>query len=71
MLGRYRTPDELPHEGYGSDDENDDDENEDENSKTIKSGNIPSSSGEFHFIFHETDDDLPNFALLYLSLIHI
>ena len=31
--------------------ENDDDENEDENSKNIKSGIIPSSTGEFHFIF--------------------
>jgi hypothetical protein len=87
MFGRYRTPDELPREGYGfgvggrSDDmdnedgenedyENDDDENEDENSKTIKSGSIPSSTGEFHFIFHETDYDLPNFALLYGKMIH-
>jgi hypothetical protein len=42
-------------DGENEDYENDDDENEDENSKTIKSGNIPSSTGEFHFIFHETD----------------
>lgn len=83
MFGLYRKPDELPREGYGfgvggrsddmenEEDENEDDENDDdENSKKIKSGIIPSSTGEFHFIFHETDYDLPNFALLYGKMIH-
>lgn len=83
MFGRYRMPDELPREGYGfgvggrsddmenEDDDNEDDDNEDENSgKNIKSGKIPSSTGEFHYIFQESDYDLPNFALLYGKMIH-
>ena len=80
MFGRYLKPDELPREGYGfgvggrsddmenEDDDNEDDDNEDE--KKIKSGKIPSSTGEFHYIFQESDYDLPNFALLYGKMIH-
>ena len=82
MLGRYLKPDELPREGYGfgvggrsddmenEDDDNEDDDNEDENSGKIKAGKIPSSTGEFHYIFQESDYDLPNFALLYGKMIH-
>ena len=74
MLGRYRNPDELPKEGYGFepyDNEEEEEEEEDEyRSKKVKSDNIPSSTGEFHFVFHEVDYDLPNFALLYGKMIN-
>ena len=73
MLHRYRNPDELPKEGYGFEPYGDEEEDEEENeysSKKIKSDNIPSSTGEFHFVFHEVDYDLPNFALLYGKMIN-
>ena len=70
MLDRYRNgPDELPHEGYGFEEDEEDDDAYSSN-KIFKSDIIPSSTGEFHFAFYEVDYDLPNFALLYGKMIH-
>ena len=67
-----RNADHLPSEGYGFDDDNDDDDDDDRDhyDNRTKTGNIPSTSGAFYFIFHEADNESEYCRLIYGEMYH-